>query len=317
MKNMMSKRHKDIPTHTGVYYFEPLHMPDRNRITHQLRAGQEVLIATLGGGEVIPLVWLNIEMAEVEEEVFVGNSIPEVYPTIISRGAVIDYFNMNIGWPLAQRGSGTLVDISEADDPPRYVWLYEEDRNLNRITAFFGPRTAGNAMRYRPPNGNTNYRPHVGMDLAHPDGAAIIHGNPVISVSNGRVIRVDEANTTQGITVVIQSDLKDPYTQVHLLFYYQHLDSRVVDLHNVVVQGQKIGYVGNTGATTGPGHLHFEVSNHPATFTPQGGNNWYRVVRRINPRFFFDQNAFITDSELGLNIWYERRTSGGPYAYED
>ena len=65
---MISKRHKDIPTHMGVYYFEPLHMPDRNRITHQLRAGQEVLIATLGGGEVIPLVWLNIEMAEVEEE---------------------------------------------------------------------------------------------------------------------------------------------------------------------------------------------------------------------------------------------------------
>lgn len=91
-------------------------------------------------------------------------------------------------------------------------------------------------------------RPHYGTDFAAPAGT------PIRSVADGKVIRlayVDTPDNKSGIFVKIRHD--DVYQTAYL-----HM-SRIADgikRGTVVKQGQTIGYVGETGLTTGP-HVCF------------------------------------------------------------
>lgn len=86
-----------------------------------------------------------------------------------------------------------------------------------------------------------------GVDLAAPAGT------PVIAASGGSVIvaRGSGWNGGYGLYVVV----KHPNGTQTL---YAHLSRIAVAMGDAVVQGQTIGYVGNTGRSTG-NHLHFEV----------------------------------------------------------
>lgn len=59
-----------------------------------------------------------------------------------------------------------------------------------------------------------------------------------------------------GISVVIKHDFG--YQGEPLFTIYAHLDEATVEEGDLVMAGEQIGRVGNTGHTTGP-HLHFEV----------------------------------------------------------
>jgi murein DD-endopeptidase MepM/ murein hydrolase activator NlpD len=86
------------------------------------------------------------------------------------------------------------------------------------------------------------------VDIAAPIGTPVFAaatGNVIVSRSNGAW------NGGYGNYVVIKHD-----NGVQTL--YSHLNSAIVNVGQRVVQGQVIGYVGNTGKSTGP-HLHFEV----------------------------------------------------------
>jgi len=88
------------------------------------------------------------------------------------------------------------------------------------------------------------YRPHYGIDYVGK------YGTPVWSVANGRVIYRGWKGG-YGKTVIIQH--KNGY-----ITKYAHLRgyARNIARGSYIKQGQTIGYMGNTGLSTGP-HLHF------------------------------------------------------------
>jgi murein DD-endopeptidase MepM/ murein hydrolase activator NlpD len=76
-------------------------------------------------------------------------------------------------------------------------------------------------------------------------------GTPIYAVANG-IVNFKQ-NTLGGNAVSLTADNGNRY-------YYAHL-SRYAGANRRVVQGEVIGYNGDTGNATGVPHLHFEI--HP------------------------------------------------------
>lgn len=111
-----------------------------------------------------------------------------------------------------------------------FVWPIEPSHF--RLTSPFGPRRFGF---------------HYGLDMAAP------YGTPVRAVAHGVVIEA-RVNKGWGKTVVISHSEK-------LKTRYAHLSGIDVEVGDSVIQGQRIGRVGNTGRVRGRNgiHLHLEV----------------------------------------------------------
>lgn len=94
-------------------------------------------------------------------------------------------------------------------------------------------------------------RPHKGLDIAAP------LGTPVFAADDGKVMGVDNNDKNSwnkyqyGKYIVIEHSN-------NLGTLYAHLSKQVVQEGDTVKRGDLIGYVGNTGYSTGP-HLHFGV----------------------------------------------------------
>jgi murein DD-endopeptidase MepM/ murein hydrolase activator NlpD len=103
---------------------------------------------------------------------------------------------------------------------------------------------SGFGSRYHPILGYS--RPHTGVDWAHRVGT------PIIAAGNGTVIK-SEWDSGYGRRVELQ------HTNGYVTAY-SHMSSfaKGIAPGKRVQQGQVIGYVGNSGLSTGP-HLHYEV----------------------------------------------------------
>ncbi|MBM3709412.1 MAG: hypothetical protein FJW61_03205 [Actinobacteria bacterium] len=106
---------------------------------------------------------------------------------------------------------------------------------IGKISSGFGPRTSKNTGRTRMHNGIDIYAPL---------------GTPVVAADSGQVLRA-EYYGGYGLVVLV-------YHGGGVATYYAHLSGYTVSVGQFVQRGQVIGYVGNTGYTTGY-HLHFEV----------------------------------------------------------
>ena len=104
-----------------------------------------------------------------------------------------------------------------------------------RVSSEFGPRRS-------PFTGRQEF--HDGIDIAAP------RGTPIYGTADGRVIR---STYQRGIGNVIVIDHGYSYQTL-----YGHLSGFAVSVGDEVLKGQLIGYVGNTGMSTGP-HLHYTV----------------------------------------------------------
>ena len=99
------------------------------------------------------------------------------------------------------------------------------------------------------------YRPHTGVDYAAPAGT------PVVSIGDG-VVTMKQYKGGGGNTVKIKHNSTYTTAYLHLSKYAKGL---AVGKH--VKQGEVIGYVGSTGASTGP-HLDFRVWKNGTPIDP-------------------------------------------------
>lgn len=113
-----------------------------------------------------------------------------------------------------------------------------------------GPVTSEYGMRWG--------KLHDGVDI----GAPI--GTPILATDSGRVISAGFNNGGFGYWTLIDHGSG-------LISGYAHQNSLAVSGGQAVNRGQVIGYVGNTGYSTGP-HLHFQMGGGPGRF--QNPRNW-------------------------------------------
>ena len=135
------------------------------------------------------------------------------------------------------------------------------------------PVTSGTFMR--PANGpvTSGFGPrggsyHYGIDIGK-RGASV----PVVAVADGYVFRSYYSSSYGNVVFVSHVIDGQVFTSV-----YAHLESRLVGEGQVVSKGQMLGYMGNTGRSSGP-HLHFEL--HKGPWTPSKSN-------AVNPRSYIN-----------------------------
>ncbi len=118
------------------------------------------------------------------------------------------------------------------------------------VTPVAGRLSSGYGWRNIAVNGN---RFHAGIDLAAASGTA------VVAARSGVVTRAGWWGTYGYVVVIDHGDGAETR--------YAHLSSFAVAAGDAVRQGDVIGAVGSTGASTGP-HLHFEIRFEGAAVDP-------------------------------------------------
>ena len=107
-------------------------------------------------------------------------------------------------------------------------------------------------MRKHPVFGNMKM--HTGVDFAAPKGT------PIRVAQNGIVVFSGEKGG-YGNAVIVQHDQR--YSSL-----YGHASKLLVNVGQMVQQGQVIALVGDTGVATGP-HLHFEIFEYGKRINPE------------------------------------------------
>ena len=141
--------------------------------------------------------------------------------------------------------------------------------NYNRVSSPFG-------YRYHPTTGK--WSGHTGVDLTPPKGTAWNEKVPIYATRSGVVVYAGWDSGGGGNYVSI--DHLDNYKS-----QYMHLDSMVVKTGDAVTMGQLIGYMGNTGTSTGR-HLHFVIRHYE--YYEKSKGYWVWGWRPLNPAEFID-----------------------------
>jgi len=141
--------------------------------------------------------------------------------------------------------------VSEAVEPLKDIGSILKNRSalLTEIPSIWPIKSgAGHISMYFGQNINPfsgQYYIHKGIDIS-----TYRSGDPVVTTADGQVVTI-EYTEDFGNYVIIRHK-HGYYTR------YAHLLSARVRLGQRVQQGEVIGYIGNTGLSTGP-HLHYEI----------------------------------------------------------
>lgn len=119
------------------------------------------------------------------------------------------------------------------------------NKDLTRMASGFG-------MRIDPHYKTSAF--HEGMDFTSPTGT------PIYATGNGKVVRADRKARGYGNHVRIDHGFG-------YMTLYAHMSKISVKPGQEVSRGEIIGYVGNTGKSSGP-HLHYEVHKNGRPVNP-------------------------------------------------
>ena len=146
-------------------------------------------------------------------------------------------------------GTLTLLPQLAGDDDPWIYGIYAVDETASRFLDW--PMEGANTISLSNPYGFPRWQPggetyeaHTGIDIAAPEGEA------VLAAAGGTVVAFGD-DTERGNYVVI--DHGDGLSTL-----YGQCRDFTVEEGDTVRAGEQIGTVGKTGMATGP-HLHFEV----------------------------------------------------------
>ena len=141
--------------------------------------------------------------------------------------------------------------LSQAVEPIREIGVLLDSQSamLTEIPSIWPVRGGGGIITmYFGQNINPfsgQYYIHKGIDIA-----TYRSGDPVVATADGQVVTAEYAHDF-GFYVIIRHK-HGYYTR------YAHLQRYVVSVGHRIQQGEVLGYIGNTGISTGP-HLHYEV----------------------------------------------------------
>jgi len=141
-----------------------------------------------------------------------------------------------------------IDDVANCEDQSKLVIMHPLKNASIWVSSPFGPRAA-----IRSPNVNIGPHFHGGVDFAAGAGQ-------IFAVYDG-VVTVSGKHGGAGNYVKIQHTIKKGTESEGQYFHsaYMHMKKKpLVTIGQQVKQGQQIGLIGTTGASTGP-HLHFEI----------------------------------------------------------
>lgn len=185
-----------------------------------------------------------------------GDSFKVVYDELSYNGDFIDVDN--ISYCEFTHGGKVYTSIMFADGQKSNLYWNEQGESLRKafLKAPLQFKRISSKFTYRRKHPVYKvYRPHTGVDYAAPAGT------PVMSIGDGVVISKGWGGGG-GNTVKIRHNSVYTTAYLHLSRYAKGLKKG-----DRVKQGQVIGYVGSTGASTGP-HLDFRVWKNGTPIDP-------------------------------------------------
>jgi murein DD-endopeptidase MepM/ murein hydrolase activator NlpD len=152
----------------------------------------------------------------------------------------------------AQAMSGQVSRALEGGLSPSFTGDWTALADAPSLWPLEGRVTSSFGERQDPINGEGAF--HAGIDIAAPIGS------PVRAVADGDVIQAASTSGGYGREIVI-----DDGHDIETVFAHLSVVAVVAGQH--VTRGQVIGYVGDSGRSTGP-HLHYEVRVHGVPVNP-------------------------------------------------